>query len=188
MAFWARGVLCLCYCLLSWDAAADDEIDDGDDDEGKDGDDVDDADGYKGQQGGCRARSLWQYGLPMHRLNILNLPALKMMIPVRILMVLIMTMVLMIDDNDDDCEDVDNGDGEAAFEDLHVATKVLSVKIHFRNPSLWRSMQVIAKPLAERVSNKSIQLIPTQRVPLVSELVWTIFDALALSRLTAGCI
>ena len=38
-------------------------------------------------------------------------------------MVLIMTMVLMIDDNDDDCEDVDNGDGEAAFEDLHVATK-----------------------------------------------------------------
>ena len=103
-------------------------------------------------------------------------------------MVLIMTMVLMIDDNDDDCEDVDNGDGEATFEDLHVATKVLSVKIHFRNPSLWRSMQVIAKPLAERVSNKSIQLIPTQRGPLVSELVWTIFDALALSRLTAGCI
>ena len=49
MAFWARGVLCLCYCLLSWDAAADDEIDDGEDDEGKDGDDVDDADGYKGQ-------------------------------------------------------------------------------------------------------------------------------------------
>ena len=98
------------------------------------GDDVDDADVYKGQQGGCRARSLWQYGLPMHRLNILNLPALKMMIPVRILMVLIMTMVLMIDDNDDDCEDVDNGDGEAAFEDLYVATKVLSVKINFRNP------------------------------------------------------
>ena len=94
MAFWARWLLCLCYCLLSWDAAADDEIDDGDDDEGKDGDDVDDADGYKGQQGGCRARSLWQYGLPMHRLNILNLPALKMMIPVRILMVLIMKMVL----------------------------------------------------------------------------------------------
>ena len=51
MAFWAKGVLCLCHCLLSWDAAADDEIDDGDDDEGKDGDDVDDADGYKGQQG-----------------------------------------------------------------------------------------------------------------------------------------
>ena len=125
----------------------------------------------------------------MHRLNILNLPALKMM---RILTVLIMTMILrmvtmvmilrmMI----------------MVMEKLllkictphsTIATKVLSVKIHFRNPSLRRSMQVIAKPLAEKVSNKSIQLIPTQRGPLVSELVWTIFDALALSRLTASCI
>ena len=155
----------------------------------RDGDDVDDADGYKGQQGGCRARSLWQYGLPMHRLNILNLPALKMM---RILTVLIMTMILrmvtmvmilrmMI----------------MVMEKLllkictphsTIATKVLSVKIHFRNPSLRRSIQVIAKPFAERVSNKSIQLIPIQRGPLGSELVWTIFDALALSRLTASCI
>ena len=96
-------------------------------------------------------------------------------------------------DNGDDFEDDDYGDGEAAFEDVctphsTIATKVLSVKIHFRNPSLRRSIQVIAKPFAERVSNKSIQLIPTQREPLVSELVWTIFDALALSRLTASCI
>ena len=75
-------------------------------------------------------------------------------------MALMMTMVLRIVDNGDDFEEVDNDnglegddsggdfedddnvDGEAGFEDLQIATKVLSVKIHFRNPSLWRSMQV----------------------------------------------
>ena len=38
------------------------------------------------------------------------------------------------DDSGVDFEDDDNGDGGAAFEDLQIATKVLSVKIHFRTP------------------------------------------------------